>query len=132
MFSLCSPLSGSKITNSGLILLVFRPLRIGRKPPRCWGDFIFEMHRNISRAGNDIHQHHRHYHQHHHPRSLSSVLSSNVIIIITIILIKIFRVASTSRQIVQLLPVASSPCLENSGNDFQGSEEKTFYFFLKL
>ena len=33
----CSPLSGSKITNSGLILLVFRPLRIGRKPPRCWG-----------------------------------------------------------------------------------------------
>ena len=36
----CSPLSGSKITNSGLILLVFRPLRIGRKPPRCWG-FLF-------------------------------------------------------------------------------------------
>ena len=40
-----SPLSGSKMTNSGLILLVFRPLRIGRKPPRCWKwgnlDFLF-------------------------------------------------------------------------------------------
>ena len=81
----CSPLSGSKITNSGLILLVFLPLRIGRKPPRCWGSLFLKCIAIFEELAttfiitiviiiNIIIQ--RHYHQYYHPTSLSSSSSS--------------------------------------------------------